>query len=121
MTIAQKLMKVCKSLIISYVLTVALLLASAVVLYKTGISDAVLNILVAATYIIATFAGGIITGRGVGEKRFIWGGVFGIMYILTSLALSAAIGGYGDEAGMTCVARSIMCVSGGMLGAMLSR
>lgn len=121
MTFGYKMAGAVRGLIISYVITMIMLFAVAVAVYKTGMSDTILNILVVAVYVIATFSGGVITGHRVQEKRFVWGAVFGVLYILISFDISALLGGYGDEATITCVTRSAMCIAGGMLGGMLSR
>ncbi|MDD6405741.1 MAG: TIGR04086 family membrane protein [Clostridiales bacterium] len=120
MTIFQRMTGVLKGLIFSYIITVVLLFAIAVVVYKVGISDSVLNILVVLVYIVSTFVGGIITGKAVQEKRFAWGAVFGISYMLIIIIVSMLWGGGADEKTVSCIARSIMCIAGGMLGAMLS-
>ena len=73
MSASQKFMGVVKGLILSYLLTIIMLFITAVVVYKVGISDKVLGILVVVIYIVATFAGGFVTGRKVREKRFLWG------------------------------------------------
>lgn len=121
MTFAQKLFGALKGLIIAYIITMLLLFVIAVVVYKAGIGDTALNLLVIAVYVTATFAGGCITGHCVKERRFAWGMAFGVMYILVSLILSALLGDSGDTSWVSCAARSVMCVAGGMLGAMLSR
>ncbi len=120
MAMGQKLMGVTKGLIVSYILTVILLFITAVIVYKTEISDSVLNAVIVAVYIICTFVGGLVTGKAVKEKRFLWGAVYGVMYILIALAVSAVLGGSSDGAAMSCITKCIMCVAGGMLGAMLS-
>lgn len=121
MTFARKLAGVLKSLVISYIITLLLLFVIAVLLYKTGLSDMALGIMVVCVYIIATFVGGVLTGRKVRERRFAWGAVYGALYVMTAWIISAALGGYGDGLTLTCAARGAMCVAGGMLGAMLSR
>ena len=71
MSASQKFMGVVKGLILSYLLTIIMLFITAVVVYKVGISDKVLGILVVVIYIVATFAGGFVTGRKkVREKAF---------------------------------------------------
>lgn len=77
MSASQKFMGVVKGLILSYLLTIIMLFITAVVVYKVGISDKVLGILVVVIYIVATFAGGFVTGRKVREKRFV-GMVYGL-------------------------------------------
>ena len=120
MMMGQKMMCVVKGLLISYILTVVMLFIAAVVVYKTDISDGMLNAVIVAIYIVSTFIGGLITGKAVKERRFLWGAVYGVMYILIALAVSAVLGGGSDGAAMSCITKCIMCVAGGMLGAMLS-
>ena len=117
MSASQKFMGVVKGLILSYLLTIIMLFITAVVVYKVGISDKVLGILVVVIYIVATFAGGFVTGRKVREKRFLWGMVYGLTYISVALTVFT---GSGDREGIAVITKCIMCVAGGMLGAMLS-
>ena len=77
----QKMLGVLKGLIISYLITIILLFAVAVVVYKVGISDTVLSGLITAVYIFATFLGGFVTGKKVQEKKFVWGALFGFTYL----------------------------------------
>lgn len=116
----QKMLGVLKGLIVSYIITIVLLFITAVVVYKVGISDMVLSGLITATYILATFFGGFITGRKVQEKKFLWGVVFGAMYIIIAMILGRLLGGGETGAMVPRITKSIMCVAGGMLGAMLA-
>ncbi len=120
MMMGQKMMCVVKGLLISYILTVVMLFIAAVVVYKTDISDGMLNAVIVAIYIVSTFIGGLITGKAVKERRFLWGAVYGILYISIALTISVILGNNPDSAVLPCVTRCIMCVAGGMLGAMLS-
>ena len=116
MSASQKFMGVVKGLILSYLLTIIMLFITAVVVYKVGISDKVLGILVVVIYIVATFAGGFVTGRKVREKRFLWGMVYGLTYISVALTVSVLFTGSGDREGIAVITKCIMCVAGGMLG-----
>ena len=116
----QKMIGVARGLLISYILTVVMLFIAAVVVYKTDISDGMLNAVIVAIYIVSTFVGGMVTGKAVRERRFMWGAVYGILYISIALTISAILGDDPDGAALACVTRCIMCVAGGMLGAMLS-
>ena len=118
--VGQKMLGVLKGLIISYLITVVLLFIIAVIVYKVGISDTVLNGLITAVYILATFLGGLITGKKVQEKKFVWGSLYGLIYILIAIALSLAIGGGEGLAMVPGVVKCVMCIAGGMLGAMLA-
>ncbi|MFR5028828.1 MAG: TIGR04086 family membrane protein, partial [Coprococcus sp.] len=108
MSASQKFMGVVKGLILSYLLTIIMLFITAVVVYKVGISDKVLGILVVVIYIVATFAGGFVTGRKVREKRFLWGMVYGLTYISVALTVSVLFTGSGDREGIAVITKCIM-------------
>lgn len=46
--------------------------------------------------------------------------VYGLAYISVALTVSALFTGSGDREGIAVITKCIMCVAGGMLGAMLS-
>ena len=82
MSASQKFMGVVKGLILSYLLTIIMLFITAVVVYKVGISDKVLGILVVVIYIVATFAGGLCYGqKSQGEAFPVGDGVWPDLHI----------------------------------------
>lgn len=81
MSASQKFMGVVKGLILSYLLTIIMLFITAVVVYKVGISDKVLGILVVVIYIVATFAGALLRAEKSGEAFPVGDGVWPDLHI----------------------------------------
>lgn len=109
-----------KGLLFSYLLTGVLLLVLALLLYKMGLSEKIVSICIIGIYVIATFTGGFLTGKKMGNKRFVWGLLLGIAYFLIlvviSLCVNHSIGEFSNHFFTTLV----LCGAGGMLGGMLS-
>lgn len=109
-----------KSLLFSYILTAALLLLLALLLYKLGLSEKIVSIAIIAIYVAATFFAGFVTGKKMQNRKFLWGLLMGSVYfivlMLVSLAVNHSVGGFTDSVLTTLV----LCAAGGMLGGMLS-
>ena len=73
-----------------------------------------------AIYVVSTFAGGWIMGKLVGEKRFFWGLLLGIIYFALLLLVSVAVNHNLSSNGTNIVTTMILCAGGGMIGGMVS-
>ena len=120
MSVGTKLLNLLKSLLISYIITGILLLIIAFALYKFGISENVVNLAIIAVYVAASFVGGFITGKLVKEKKFLWGFLLGLMYMVVIGIVSFVLNGTISFSGSSFFSAFVMCVGGGMLGGMLS-
>ena len=101
-----------KALMLSYFLTMLMLLGLSFGLYKFDLSEKTVRIGILAVYIISTFAGGF----AMGKMR---GFMLGMLYFLLLLAISAGI--YRSvQGGMQMMIAWILCGAGGMLGGMVS-
>lgn len=109
-----------KSLLFSYILTAALLLLLAVLLYKLSLSEQIVSIAIIAIYVIATFFAGYITGKKMQNRKFIWGLLMGVVYFFVLLAVSFIINRSAGEIGNSFFTTLVLCAGGGMLGGMLS-
>lgn len=115
-----KLFAIMRSLLVSYIVTAIILLILALVVYKFDVSNSVISIGVILSYIFSNFIGGLLIGKNVDQKKYIWGIITGVLYfviiILVSIVLSKTI--------FTHVGSSLsvfaMCALGGMLGGMVS-
>ena len=109
-----------KSLLFSYILTMALLLMLAFLVYKAGLTERIVSIAIIVIYVVATFFAGFITGKKMQNRKFLWGALMGSAYflvlLLLSLLLNQTTGGLGDSVATTFV----LCTAGGMLGGMFS-
>lgn len=116
----KKLSLLLKSLIASYIVTGIILAVLSFILYKTELSGTAVSIGIAAAYLFSTFIGGIIVGKVVEEKRFIWGLILGIIYFTVIILVSIIFNkGISDQMGSLIMVFA-MCSLGGMLGGMVS-
>nr|WP_318683352.1 TIGR04086 family membrane protein [uncultured Acetatifactor sp.] len=109
-----------KCLLFSYILTAALLLLLAFLLYKAGLTEKIVSIAIIAIYVGATFFAGLLAGKKMQSRRFLWGLLMGSAYflvlVLVSLAVNHSVGEFTDSFLTTLV----LCAAGGMLGGMMS-
>ena len=109
-----------KCLLFSYILTAVLLLFLSFVLYKVGLTEAVVSIAIIAVYVISTFFAGFITGKKMQSRRFLWGLMMGGGYFLVLLLVSLLVNHTVGELGNSVMTTLALCTCGGMLGGMLS-
>lgn len=109
-----------KSLLLSYILTVILLGVLAFLLYKLRLSEKMVSGAIIAIYVAATLFGGFITGKKMGNRRFLWGLILGGAYFVILTVVSLAAGKGGIQLGNAFFTTLVLCAGGGMLGGMLS-
>ncbi len=61
-----------KSLLFSYILTGALLVILAFLLYKLNLSEKIVSAAIIVIYVAATFFAGFMTGKKIRNRRFCW-------------------------------------------------
>ena len=109
-----------KCLLASYLLTGIMLLLLALLLYKVGLTEKPVSIMIIAIYVIATFLAGFLTGKTLKTRKFLWGLIEGIAYFVILLLLSVIMNGSLDTAGNSILTTFILCAACGTLGGMLS-
>ncbi|MBQ9885562.1 MAG: TIGR04086 family membrane protein [Lachnospiraceae bacterium] len=109
-----------RSLIISYIITIILLLIIALLLYKLKLSSGQLNIGITLTYILSCFIGGFITGKSARLKRYLWGGLGGLLYFLILLLVSFIFSNPLDNGIAQIILVFALCTGGGAMGGMIS-
>jgi len=109
-----------KSLLISYIVTMLLLLLLTFLVYKAGFTQKMVSVAVIAIYVTATFCAGFLVGKKMQNRKFLWGLLMGVVYFLILLLMSVLVnrdtGGVGNSVATTF----FLCAGGGMLGGMLS-
>lgn len=120
MTKSMKVLEVIKSLVAAYIITGIALAILAFVIYKWNVNETVVNIVILAIYVLATFIGGFITGKRVQERKFIWGLVLGACYILIIYGVSMILSASLNMISTASVLAAVLCLAGGMIGGMLS-
>ena len=108
------------TLLIMYVITGLALLALALLLLKLQLSENTVSIGILVIYIIACLIGGLIAGKRMKTRKFLWGALMGTAYFLILLAgsflLNHGVSTDTAHAGATLA----MCLGAGMVGGMIS-
>ena len=116
----SKLQAMLRSLLASYLLTAIFLAVLAFLFYRFRLQEAQISLGINVIYIIACLIGGILAGKAIRQRRFVWGLLSGALYFLILLAVSFAMNrtlGSDTKELMTVFP---MCAGSGTLGGMLS-
>ena len=109
-----------KSLLCAYIVTGILLVILALLLYKAGLSEEMVNAGILLIYVISSFSGGFVMGKLTGNRKFVWGLVAGILYFVLLIVISLGLYRSVQENFMNLVTTFLLCAGGGMLGGMVS-
>lgn len=120
MTGGMKMMAVLRSLVASYVITGVILLLLAFGVYKLELNEAAVNIMVIVIYVVVTLLGGIMTGKSVKEKKYLWGALFGFLYIALIFCASMIVSKEFDLLSTRSITAMLLCIGGGIFGGMVS-
>lgn len=116
----EKVATVLKCLLVSYILTGLLLLFLAFLLYKFSLPKQIIGIGVTIIYIASSFLGGLLLGKNMKLKKYLWGLSLGMGYFLILVILSLIINGGFQNVSGNLLLIMILCGGSGMLGGMLS-
>lgn len=120
MTKNYSLIRVITSLIVSYVVTGILLLLFAFAMYKLRLTEKTVNLAITFVYIFASATGGLVIGKSMKEKKFIWGFLIGALYALIIFLVSLIYTKGGQIIAIDGISTLLLCVAGGTLGGMIS-
>ena len=109
-----------KCLLFSYILTAALLLILAFLLYKLHLAEAIVSISIIVIYVVATFFVGFVSGKKMQSRKFMWGLIMGASYFLVLAVISLGVGQSLGTPGTDFFTTLLLCAGGGMLGGMVS-
>ena len=112
------------TLVVMYAISGVLLLLLAALLYKFELSEATVKIGIIAIYLLTGVGGGLLIGKKMQDKKYLWGLSAGILYgvLLIVLSLFMALGS-GTEVSVEPVrilSTLLLCTMSGMVGGMLS-
>ena len=101
------------------IITAVLLIISAFLLEKMGLSEGQVQILIYIIYLLSALAAGLIAGKMQREKKFMWGALAGVVWFVVVLIASMSLNHMAvDTSGLF---PAVVCmVGGGMLGGMLA-
>ena len=101
---------------IMFIISALLLLLLALLLYRLELSEAVVKVAVIVIYIIT----GLLMGKKIRNKKFLWGFVAGTVYFGILFAVSLIIkGGAGIEP-VKMITTWVLCACAGTAGGMIS-
>lgn len=109
-----------KFLITSYLITGVLLLFLAFLLYKLRLSDSLVSAGIILVYILSTFLTGMLAGKTIGRKKYLWGLCLGGLYFLVLFLVSFLYKRNMHEIAQNLPFTMLLCLASGMLGGMLS-
>lgn len=107
-------------LVFAYVLTGALLLGLAFLLYKFRLDEKIVNISVIVIYVLVTFLTGFLAGKKLKVRKFLWGFLLGAGYFVILAVVSVIAGQQETVVGSHLLTTFMLCAGGGMLGGMIS-
>lgn len=111
---------IARALVLSFLVTGVLLLVMAFLMYKFGMGEKYVNMGIIFTYIFSSAVGGLVIGKGMKQRKFIWGCIVGIIYVSIICVVSViSVKGNGNVA-VDGLSTLLLCMGGGMLGGMIS-
>ena len=116
----NKPLGIISTLLIMYVITGLALLALALLLFKMQLSENIVSISIMVIYIISCLIGGLVAGRRLKVRRFLWGVAVGAVYFAVLLIGSLLMNRGISSDAVHVVTTLIMCMAAGMIGGMIS-
>lgn len=113
-------LSILKILLFMYIVTGILLLILAGMLYKFQLSESVVSAGIVVIYVVSGFLGGLLAGKIMKTRKFLWGMILGGGYFAVLMAGSIAFhNGIDMEVGRLFTTL-ILCIASGMIGGMAS-
>ena len=115
-----KILWILKAQLLSYVVTLALLLLLALLLYRLQLDEKAVSAGIVAIYIAATLIGGLAAGKMAKSRRFLWGLMTGVLYFVLLILITLGVYRTLDGSGIHMATTFVLCAGGGMIGGMIS-
>ncbi|PKM51862.1 MAG: TIGR04086 family membrane protein [Firmicutes bacterium HGW-Firmicutes-7] len=107
-----------KIILFMYILTGLLLFLLAFFMYKMDLGKNQINLGIIIIMVVCTFVGGILAGKVVREKRFVYGAIIGLLYFLILVIISSFMK-KDVKLESDAITMFFICVGSGSLGGML--
>jgi len=114
------LLTVLKILLFMYIVTGVMLLILTAMLSKMQLSEGAVSIGIVVIYVVSGFLGGLLAGKKMKTRKFIWGMVMGACYFLVIVICSIVFHRGLDMETNRFITTLILCTASGMVGGMLS-
>lgn len=109
-----------KETLIQMIISVILVAAAAFVVLKTSPSENTIKIIILVIYGISSFVGGIILGKVMEKRKFLWGAAAGAIYICIILLAALIVKGSLNAGTVSVVSGIIVSLAAGTVGGMIS-
>ena len=118
--LSENLKSIGKILLLMYVVTAMLLFLLAVLVQRFNWDNNVISIGISTVYVISCFIGGFFVGKVQQNKKFIWGILIGLAYVIIMLVITLVVKHGFHSSVSAFVTNLLLCLGAGMLGGMLS-
>ncbi len=108
-------------IIAAFLITGALLLLLAFILYKWEVSETLMTAGTLVIYILSCFVAGLLVGKSGRKRAFLWGALAGTVYYLILLGISLLVTEPEKASAMTILINLAICTASGMTGGMVFR
>ena len=76
----KKMSAILKSLVVSYIITIAMLLVLTFLLFQFELDEGKVSVGIILVYLLSCFIGGFFAGKKCGSRKFLWGLAVGGIY-----------------------------------------
>ena len=101
-----------------YIITGVLLLVLTLLLSKLQLSESAVSIGIVVIYVISGFVGGLLAGKKMKSRKFLWGMLMGAAYFLILVIGSVVFHKGMDMEASRFATTLILCIASGMVGGM---
>lgn len=108
-----------RSAIASWILTAIAAAVLAFMAFLLHFNDGIINAGVVFINILACFFGGFMAGKGIKEKKYLWGLIVGALYFALMLSCSCIFSSESNGSAAAAITSALICLGSGMLGGML--
>lgn len=116
----SKMIFILKCLLGAYVVTGGFLLLLALLLYRFQLKESVVAVGIIVIYVISTFLSGMLVGKKMGNRKFLWGLLMGVLYFCVLAAVSLLVNHSLKDISSNFFTTFLICAGSGMLGGMVS-
>ena len=118
--LTESLKSIGKILLLMYAVTAILLFLLAILVQQFNWDNNAISIGISTVYVISCFIGGFFVGKVQQNKKFIWGILIGLAYVIIMLVITLVVKHGFHSSVSAFVTNLLLCLGSGMLGGMLS-
>ena len=118
--LSESLKSIGKILLLMYAVTAILLFLLAILVQQFNWDNNAISIGISTVYVISCFIGGFFVGKVQQNKKFIWGILIGLAYVIIMLVITLVVKHGFHSTVSAFVTNLLLCLGSGMLGGMLS-